>query len=952
MSHQSIKKRVTETGDDEQNPSAFKEYTESILASMADGLIVIDTKGVIQTVNQSALRMLGYPDAGGLIGLPIGRVFVEEEEEEEEEEVSSVLKGIKLETMAATGFAENIETVVLTWEGTRVPVIVSGSVLGWNAGKATGAVFVFKDITERKRTENELKEREARLRSILENALDAIITLDKEGLVKELNPAAEKLFGYSREESIGRDIADFIVPPESREAHRTVLACFTNHASKTGKIPNVNRRIELKGLRSNGERVDLEVGLTAVMQSGNLHYTAFIHDITERKQLIKSLEETLDVAESANRAKSEFLANMSHEIRSPMNAIMGMTELVLLSNLTEDQRANLEIVQNSADSLLGLINDILDFSKIEAGRLILERITFDPRGRIEKTCDGLAIQAHQKEIELYCDMEPDIPTLVGDPLRLNQVLVNLLSNAIKFTSEGEVTLRVKKMPEHMGDGKNIRLHFSVTDTGIGIPPDRMDSIFEQFTQADGSTTRRYGGTGLGLTISKHLVEMMDGEIWVESKLGEGSFFHFTARFEVGQRAVAGSSQDMEVRLRQIESSHMAGVRVLVGDHNDSGRRIVKEMLTRYGADVEEAVDAPSLQESLLGATRGDRTFDVVLLDHGLLLSEFPDFGQLWNHITAEKKTLLMTPANIRMVDLTSAPQFGNVAFLKKPVRLRALLREIDRILGRPMEEAETKPDIFSKPRLGTIPLHILLIEDLVNNQKLATTILERAGYTVILVNNGPDALQRMATDRFDLILLDLHMPGMDGYEVTRRIREEKKPGLFDPRIPIIAVTAWAMETEEKKCLAAGMDGYLRKPYRAAELLLAIEPFSKTCKADHKKKSQSGSLPILTQVDMDPDTFQTLRRVFLEEGPGHLQRLQQGLRNRRVTHVLKAADRVKTDADNVGAHRVKIEAIRLKGTAQIKDWVKTEAFFNDLGREFQKAVQALSRKEEDYENSNC
>jgi two-component system, sensor histidine kinase and response regulator len=794
-------------------------------------------------------------------------------------------------------------------------------------------------VTILERRSADLKRQGAYLLSILSNAMDAIITIEVDGKIKEFNPAAEQLFGYSAAAVKGQDVAELIVPVELRERHREALAF---HAGQKGKAPVVKRRIEVPGLRSDGTLVDLEVSLTAVYQSGQPTYTAFVHDITERKQLLKSLKETLEVAEFTSRAKDEFLANMSHEIRSPMNAIMGMTDLVLATQLTEDQQENLEIVQNSAKNLLGIINDVLDYSKIEAGQLSLEQTPFDLRGRIENICEGLAVIAHQKELELYCDIALDLPPLSGDPLRLSQIINNLVSNAFKFTTEGEVVVGVEQMYGQVGCKKDVYLHFWVSDTGIGIPADRTTRIFDQFTQVDGSTTRKYGGTGLGLAISRRLVKMMDGDIWVESVEGGGSVFHFSAGFGSGHRAVS-CRDSAEARNYQPGASHLAGVRVLVADANPTGGRIIKGMLGGFGADVEVVADSSSLMELLRSAAEEGRHVDVVLLDYALLSTQS---GQLLNSAIDSSKLLLMMPIHIKPHELASATNLQNTDFLKKPVKLYPLLRKINKILGRVEEIKEKKVDISAHNRRNTIPLRILLVEDLENNQKLATDILERVGHTVVLADNGREALEIMAADNFDLILMDIHMPEMDGYEATQQIRSGDGIGTCSGQIPIIAVTARVMQAEEDRCMALGMDGYLRKPYRSAELLAVIKPFTKVRKVTLKKKVSKAKIPIFKPVDADSERFQALTRNFLKEGPESLQRLGEALQVRKIRQIVKEVEVLKSSAVAVGANRVKISAIRLKGKAEMKNWDETQEMFSNLGQEVHDAILALSHEKDE------
>ena len=859
----------------------------------------------------------------------------------------------------------HIEHRVVHPDGSERHVDEVGKVVRDQKGEPIHMLGTVLDISKHKMAESDLSKantqltnKEALLQAILDNALDAIITIDKDGLINAFNPAAEQLFGYATHEAIGQDVAQLIIPTELREAHTQALQ---QHARQTHGLPVVKRRVEVPGKRADGKIIDLQVGLTAIHQDGNIHYAGFLQDITDRKQLLISLQDTLEVAETANRAKSEFLANMSHEIRSPMNAIMGMTELVLSSNLSQDQRENLEIVQNSSHNLLGLINDILDFSKIEAGQLTLEKLPFDLRGRVEKSCESLAFQLHKKGVELYCDIDMDIPSLVGDPLRLNQILVNLVNNAIKFTHQGEVVVRVAKATQQTGGKHTIDLHFSVADTGIGIPTDRINDIFQRFTQADGSTTRKYGGTGLGLTISRRLVTMMNGQIWVESEVDKGSVFHFSATLGIGQRISSKdtlASKDTpnighEQRHHTIEPTHLAGVRILIGDGNHTGRTIIKKMLCHYQANVEETNKVTTVLEALKVAKEKKQPFDIILLDHSLSTTAKLESTQ-WDHaLEQEQHKIMMVHVNTQLGNPRPDHQAKHVDLLKKPVKLHALLNKIDYTLGRAITKDTGKNAESWQNHPPMIPLRILLVEDLLNNQKLATSILEQAGHYVVLVNHGREALEQLTTEPFDLILMDLHMPEMDGYSATEQIRSGVMQTHCDPQIPIIAVTAHAMQIEEKKCLKAGMNGYLRKPYRANELLGIIRPFIKDSvaarecnrldqKITHANPQTQMEKPpsALSATETDKDAGHAAQQAFLQDGPEQLDILQQSIHDQVLHDTLKALEKIKKMATDVGANRLRIQAIRLKGKAELNKWDEVLKIFHHLKQEFHSSFKAV------------
>jgi len=555
-------------------------------------------------------------------------------------------------------------------------------------------------------------------------------------------------------------------------------------------------------------------------------YVRIFTDITERENIIRELEtqksiienamietEALRIkAETATEAKADFLAVMSHEIRTPMNGIMGMTELLIDTELTQEQREYLNTIDSSAESLLTLINDILDFSKIEAEKLELEPIDFDLRDRLGETLDTLAIRAHSKGLELAFDINADVPQmLVGDVHRLRQIIINLVGNALKFTDHGEVVVNVSLKSRENSD---VLLHFSVSDTGIGIPEDRLSSIFNSFEQADSSTTRKYGGTGLGLTICSRLVQLMGGKIWVESATGAGTVFHFTTSMQISRQIGPDLNIDSLSKLEKL--------RVLVVDDNNTNCRILEKMLTNWHMNPTLAGAAAQGLDTLCAALEAQSPFELIISDVNMPEMDGFGFVEEIKHKPGLKDVpiILLTSAN-RSGDKQRCEELGVQAHLIKPVRQSRMLDAIVTSLGveavARRQDAEYA-DVGSKSN-NFRQLNVLLAEDNKVNQKFALRVLDKVGHVTTVVNNGREAIESIVDNEFDVVLMDIQMPEMDGFEATAEIRKlEQQSNLH---IPIIALTAHAMKGDREKCLSAGMDGYITKPIKSKILLAEI-----------------------------------------------------------------------------------------------------------------------------------
>jgi len=683
-------------------------------------------------------------------------------------------------------------------DGSYANVYDRGYILRDPARKPLRMIGALMDISTLKRTEEALRESQDRFTAFMDHSPTFAFLKDASGKYVYANRPFEGLLETNIE---GKTAFDWMTPEAAAEYREHDLAVFS-----TGKAAEFIEPIPAP----DGAHRDMLIFKFPVDASGQRFIGAVAVDITERKRAELELQTAKEAAETANRTKSEFLANMSHEIRTPMNGILGMTELVLGTELTPEQRDYLAAVKSSADALLILINDILDFSKIEAGKLELEQMDFDIRNNLEPTLKALAVRAHEKPMDLNCHIAPDVPRiLVGDPGRLRQVVINLVGNAVKFTERGEVTLGVQLESR---EGDSVCLHFSVSDTGIGISPDKQSAIFDAFTQADGSTARRYGGTGLGLTISRRLVELMGGRIWLDSETGRGSTFHFLARFSVGRPApeseLAGPAD-------------LCGIPVMVVDDNATNRRILGDMLRQWQMAPVLAASGRGALDELEEAAKGGKPFGLVLTD-----ASMPDMDglELVKQIRQRPhlghvKIIVLTSAG-RWCDSGCCPGLGLETCLTKPVGQSELRNAILGAVCTPGATTGRGGPGRCPVKHRTRNLRILLAEDNVVNQKLARRLLEKQGHGVAIAGNGREAVEAIQKDAFDLVLMDVQMPEMDGFVATRTIRQSEAG--TGRHLPIIAMTAHAMKGDEERCLEAGMDGYVSKPINAAELLAVID----------------------------------------------------------------------------------------------------------------------------------
>jgi PAS domain S-box-containing protein len=717
---------------------------------------------------------------------------------------------------AATGLRAVINGLGEKWSGEHRYQRADGSfayvmnrayVIRDAAGKPQRVIGAMMDVSAQKQAEAALARERNLMRTLIDTVPDLVYAKDREGHFLLANAALACAMGAkSSEELLGK--TDFDYYPE--ETAQTFF--HDDQQVLTSGSPLVNREEH----RVSPEGVPAWVLTTRVPLRGPDGKVAGLvglgRDITSRVQAQEEIRKAREAAEMASQAKSEFLANMSHEIRTPMNGVLGMTDLLLETQLTPEQLDYASLVKSSAESLLTIINDILDFSKVEAGRLELELIDFNLRSSMTTILKMLAVRAQQKGLELTCDFRPEVPEkVVGDPGRLRQVIINLIGNAIKFTGKGEVGLRIAVEAQTQDQ---VQLHFVVHDTGIGIAPEKQALIFDAFSQADGSMTRKFGGTGLGLTISRRLVEMMAGKIWVESHAGQGSSFHFTASFGVC---------DAIEHPHTFAPGEVAGRKVLVVADSMTNRRILDEMLSNWGM---KATLAASGAEALKHLKQSEEPFAVIVTDFNMPdLDGFTLVEELSKSLTLarEAKVIVLTSAGQRG-DAARCRELGVAAYLSKPVSQSELLDAIVRVLATPAFQAES-PSLITRHTLREekTSLRVLLAEDNAVNQRLASRLLEKRGHSVTVTANGREALAALDKENFDVVLMDIQMPEMDGFETTAAIRAREK----DTRqhLQIIAMTAHAMDGDREQCLAAGMDSYISKPIKAQELYALLADIS-------------------------------------------------------------------------------------------------------------------------------
>lgn len=909
-------------------------YTRSLLESSIDALMATDPLGMITDVNQQ-MEALTDCTRDELIGTPFRNYFINPELAEAS--IKQVLNENKINNFELTVCAKNGKETVMSY---------NASTIYDRDGKLQGVFAAARDISEQQKFDQRLRDQQFYTRSLIESNIDAIMTTDPSGIITDVNTQMEALTGCTRDELIGAPFKNHFTDPERAEASIKLVLSIKKVAD-----------YELTARARDGKETVVSLNASTFYDRDRRLQGVFAaaRDVTERKRLDQVLQEknlelenARTMAEKANHAKSDFLSNMSHEIRTPMNAIIGMSYLAMKTELTPRQRDYINKIKGSARHLLGIINDILDFSKIEAGKLMVEQTDFELEKVLDNVANLVSEKSSAKGLELIFDIDKNVPlNLVGDPLRLGQILINYSNNAVKFTEQGEIDIiiRLKEQTD-----KDVLIYCAVRDTGIGLTEEQMGRLFQSFSQADASTTREFGGTGLGLVISKKLAELMGGEVGVSSELGKGSTFWFTARMNksVGQQR------------KQALSGELQGKRVLVVDDNDNARQVLSDLLDSMSFKVDQVGSGKAAIGAVDSAEAQGMPYDIVFLDWQMPGMDGIETARRLRELPLNfMPHMIMVTAYSREEIIRGAEEMGFEDVLIKPVSASVLFDGVVRILGGVVDDARAAGDMPTDAfeQLAMIKgARILLVEDNELNQEVATELLRDAGFIVELAENGQIALDKVRAGAYDIVLMDMQMPVMDGVTATLEIRKDDRL----KNLPVVAMTANAMQGDRDLCMAAGMNDHVAKPIEPEDLWLAllkwIRPQSALPATEPLKPQAATDTELPSGID-GLDMNNGLRRV-LGKKPLYLSMLRKFVAGQKsaIAAILKALDGNDWDTAERLAHTLKgvsgnigatlLQQLAEKLEAAIKErhpGYKVNAQIEELSKPLDKLIAQLEQK---------
>jgi len=967
----------------EQEAEGDRARLQAIFDGVFDAIVTFDQRGKIQQWSSGAQRMFGYAPEE-VVGNAVTILLPDSHRADGAGHILSFLQ-----THDPKAIGGGREVTAVRKDGTRFPIELAVSEV-----RDRGEVFftaILRDITERKRAEAELvraretaegAERESengrrRLQAIFDGVIDAIATIDHRGTIQHWSSGAQRMFGYDPEEVVGADIM-ILMPEPHRSRHAGYIVSFLK--SRDPKIIGIGR--ELTAIRKDGTLFPIELAVSEVVNGDETFFTGIIRDITERKRGEAELVRAREAAEAANLAKSQFLATMSHEIRTPMNGVLGMADLLSSTVLNDRQRRLVENVSRSGQALLGIINDILDFAKIEAGKFELSAVPFDPRDTIAELSDLFSERCAKKDLEFIYFVAEDVPSqLIGDPARLRQILVNLVGNSVKFTERGEILLELSLLRTEPG---GVMLNFTIEDTGVGIAPEECARVFESFHQVDGSMTRARGGSGLGLSITRQLVELMGGVISVESELGRGSRFTFTARFQPSARE---AEADRTPR-------HIARpLRALLVDANAISAHVISLYLVKWEVDAVNASTLGEAETARHDAIAAGQPFDVAILDVKGFGAHAIEFAKLLRAESLGRRTevVLLVGLDSYMTD-GSLETLDATAVLLKPVRPSELFDALVSIAsegnsdnrGPRFTRRKVRPE---RPNFGA---RVLVVEDNAVNQEVATGILEAMGCRIVSAPNGRVAVRLFAQEKFDVILMDCEMPIMNGIDATRRIRDIEAmarelpgsatvdAGQIRQRTPIIAVTAHALNEVRENCLSAGMDDFLVKPFdeqQMAETLLRwlaprggaeseimASDLTATVAQDAVRPGVTGT-PIIGTPNIDaavldvtvtdglrarnskggPSRFERAVTCFVEIAPPLVEAIQRACEANDTEALWRAAHSLKSSAGALGANQVSRCCAEIESRARESEIEQSRPYVATLGDDLAAAIHCLQAR---------